>query len=75
MYCIFLKFRGGIQRFLIPPPLYTQKIVLGGIKNDVTEMIHLLAFQSITNVLYFFKFWEEGGREIFFIPPPPYTKK
>ena len=39
----------------------------GGIKNDVTEMIHLLTFQSINNVLYFFKL---GGYRNTFIPPP-----
>ena len=31
-------------------------------------MIHLLTFQSINNVLYFFKFW--GGIEIFLYPHP-----
>ena len=31
-------------------------------------MFYLLTFQSINNVLYFFKFW--GGIEIFFIPLP-----
>ena len=38
--------------FYTPPP--TLKRILGGVKNDVTEMIHLLIFQSINNVLFFF---------------------
>ena len=45
---------------------------MGGIKNDVTEIIHLLTFQSIENVLYFFKL---GWGKNIFIPPPPYTRK
>ena len=45
---------------------------MGGTKNDVTGIIHLLTFQSINNLFYSFKFW--GGIEIFFIPPPPYIK-
>ena len=36
-------------------------------------MIHLLTFQSIKNVLYFFELG--GGIEIFSIPPPTFTKK
>ena len=49
-------FGGGYRNiFYMPTPLH-QKNCLGGIKNDVTEMIHLLTFQSINNVLYFFKF-------------------
>ena len=72
MYCIFCKFQGGYRNIFIPPPPYTKKLFWGGIKSDVTEMIPLLTFQSINNVLYFFKFgW---GIEIFFIPPP-LTKK
>ena len=59
MYCILKNFgQGGhIEIFLYPTPLHQNKIVLGwGYKNDVTEMIHLLTFQSNNNVLYFFKF-------------------
>ena len=66
MYCI-LKIFGGIEIFFILPPPYTKKIVWGGgIKNDVTEMIHLLTFQSINNVLYFFELC--GLIEIFLYP-------
>ena len=38
----------------------------GGIKKSVTEMLRLLAFQFINNVLYVF--FNLGGIEIFFIP-------
>ena len=43
-------------QFLDPPPPTLKKLGWGGggIKNDVTEMIHLLTFQSIKNVLHFF---------------------
>ena len=66
MYCILLNLgRGGIEIFFIPPPLTPKKSLGGGIKNDVTEIIHLLTFQSINNVLYFFlKFG--GYRNIFY---------
>ena len=48
-------------QFLDLPTPYTKKTLLGGgIKNDVTEMIHLLTFQSIKNVLYFFFNWGGG---------------
>ena len=74
MYCIFFKFGGGIELFFVPHPLTPKKFFGGDIKNDVTEMIHLLTFQSINNVLYVFIFWG-GSIEILFIPPPHYTKK
>ena len=47
-----------IEIFFISPSPYTKrKLFWWGIKNDVTEMIHLLTFQSIKNVLYCFKLW------------------
>ena len=52
----FFKFLGGYRNIFIPPPLTLKKFFFlegGAIKNDVTEMIHLLTFQSINNVLYF----------------------
>ena len=71
LYFIF-QFWGGIEIFLYPHPVTPKKKIVwgGGYKNDVTEMIHLLTFQSINNVLYFFLIW--GGIEIFFLPPLPY---
>ena len=39
----FLNFR-SIEIFLYPHPLTPKKIALGGYKNGVTEMIHLLTF-------------------------------
>ena len=41
---------------------------LGDIKNDETEIIHLLTFQSINNVLYFFNFQGVGKKIIFLTP-------
>ena len=64
MYCIFSNFGGYRNIFYTPTPLH-QKIVFGGYKNDVTEMIHLLTFQSINNVLYFFKFGGGGSIQVF----------
>ena len=59
-------FWGVIEIFFICPPPYTKKIsFLGGIKNEVTEMIHLLNFQSINNVLYFSNL---AGIEYFYTP-------
>ena len=55
MYGIFSNLGGHRNIFYTKMPLH-QKNCFGGIKNDVTEMIHLLTFQSINNVLYFFKF-------------------
>ena len=74
----FFKFQGGIEIYFIPPPLTPKKLFWGGgyknditdVKNHVTEMIHLLTFQSINNVLYFFLIWGGGGIEIFFISHP-----
>ena len=68
MYCIFSNFGGGKEIFLYSQPL-TPKYCLGGYKNGVTEMIHLLTFQSINNVLYFF-FNFGGYRNIFLYPHP-----
>ena len=48
--------------------------MFGGIKNDVTEMIHLITFQSINNVLYFFFKLGRGCRN-FYIPTPTLKKK
>ena len=44
----------------------------GGYKNDVNEMIRVFTFQTINNVLYFFKL---GGIEIFLYPHPLTQKK
>ena len=43
-------------------------MVVGRVKNDVNEMIYLLTFQSIKNVLYFFL--NSGGYRNIFIPTP-----
>ena len=69
MYCIFLYLGGyrNIFLYLHPRTLKTNLFRGRGIKNDVTEMIHLLTFQSINNVLCFFKFG--GYRKIFYTPP------
>ena len=61
-----------MEIFLYPHPLRPKTIVLEGIKNGVTEMIHLLTFQSIKQCIVFFQIL--GGIEIFFIPHPPLKK-
>ena len=62
----FFKWGGGIEIFFIPPPLTPKKIVLGGYKNDVTGMIHLL-FNQLTIYCIFLIL---GGIEIFLYPHP-----
>ena len=59
--------------FITPIPALKKLCLGGGYKNDVTEMIHLLTFQSIKNVLYLFLNLE-GSIEIF-LYPHPYAKK
>ena len=51
----FFQFRGNRYIVYTPPPTLKILFVGGGaLKNDVTEMIHLLTFnQQSNNVLYF----------------------
>ena len=68
MYYIFLKILGGIKIFFIPQPLIKIKFIFqifGKYRSIfMPKMIHLLTFQSIKNILYFFKFG--GYRNIFY---------
>ena len=64
---------GGYRNIFYTPLPYTKNCFGGLIKNDITEMIHLLTFQSIKNVLYFLNFG--GGYRNIFYTPTPYTKK
>ena len=68
----FFKFQGGIEIFFIPPTLTPKKLFGGVIKNDVTEMIQLLTFQSIKNVFYFLNLG--GYRNMFYRPTPLHQK-
>ena len=72
MYIVFffLIWGGGIEISFTPQPPTLKNLLGGVLKNDVTEMIHILTFQSINNVLYFFKL---GGGGIY--TPTPYTIK
>ena len=58
MYCIFKKIYEGIEIFLYPHLLTPKKLFWrGGVKIDVTEMMHLLTFQSIKKyIVLFFNF-------------------
>ena len=57
---------GGYRNIFYTPTPYTKKIVLGGYKNDVTGMIHLL-FNQLTIYCIFLNL---GGIEIFLYPHP-----
>ena len=72
MYCICSNLGGGIEIFLYLHPLTPKNCFWegGGYKNYVTEMIPLLTFQSINNVLYFFLILGGGYSNIFYTPTP-----
>ena len=69
MYWIFSNWGGYRNGFYTPTTLH-QKIVLGGYKNNVTGIIHLLTSQSINNLLYFLNLGVGRVIEIFFISHP-----
>ena len=68
MYCIFFLIWGCRNILYTPPPTVKNNCLQGqSIKIDVTEMIHLLTFQStIKQCIVFFLIW--GGIEIFLHP-------
>ena len=72
MHCIFFSILGNYRNIFYTPTPSKNKIyfqILGWYRSIfIPKMIHLLVFQSIKNVLYFFEFGH-------FLYPTPFTKK